>query len=92
MDWRRTTLIENCICTYRFPTNKEKRNVWLNACNLKVNEYLPSRRICSRHFDEACYSKSGTLKRDSIPTRCVKGQIIQPFFSLLKYYLFRFIN
>jgi len=57
--------------------------VWLIACGLKVEEYLPNRRLCSRHFDESSYNKSGSrLKLDAIPTKYLKGQIIRPFFQL----------
>jgi len=57
--------------------------VWLNACGLEAEEYLPNRRLCSRHFDETCYTKSGSrLKLDAIPTKYLKGQVIRPFFQL----------
>lgn len=67
---------------HQFPTSEEKRNVWLNACGLEADEYLPYRKLCSRHFDEACYNKSGfRLKLDAIPTKKLKGKIIRPFFQ-----------
>ncbi|XP_029347682.1 uncharacterized protein LOC115034511 isoform X2 [Acyrthosiphon pisum] len=70
---------------HRFPTDKVKINVWLNACGLEAEEYLPNRRLCSRHFDKTCYTKSGSrLKLDAIPTKYLKGQIIRPFFQLSK--------
>jgi len=57
--------------------------VWLNACGLEAHEFLPNRRLCSRHFDERCYTNSGSrLELDVIPTKYLKGQIIQPFFQL----------
>ncbi|KAL4143875.1 hypothetical protein QTP88_006130 [Uroleucon formosanum] len=70
---------------HRFPTDKVKINVWLNVCGLEADEYLPNRRLCSRHFDETCYTKSGSrLKSDAIPTKYLKGQVIRPFFKLSK--------
>ncbi|XP_050065529.1 uncharacterized protein LOC126554499 [Aphis gossypii] len=68
---------------HRFPTNEEKKNVWLNDCGLKIDEYSPNRRLCSRHIDESSYNKSGScLKLDAISTKYLKGQIVRPFFQL----------
>ncbi|XP_060866336.1 uncharacterized protein LOC132942059 [Metopolophium dirhodum] len=73
---------------HQFPTNEEKRNIWLNACGLQADEYSPNRKLCSRHFDEPCYSKCGyRLKSDAIPTKYLKGQIIRPYFQLPEYKL-----
>ncbi|CAI6366485.1 unnamed protein product [Macrosiphum euphorbiae] len=71
---------------HRFPTNEEKRNVWLNACGLRADEYSPHRSICSRHFQKSCYSKcSYRLNRDAIPTKHLKGQIVRAYFQLSEY-------
>jgi len=55
----------------------------VNACGLEADEFLPNRRLCTRHFDERCYTNSGSsLELDVIPTKYLIGQVIQPFFQL----------
>ncbi|XP_029347429.1 chromatin modification-related protein png2-like isoform X2 [Acyrthosiphon pisum] len=70
----------------RFPKNEYQRNLWLNACGLQADECLPSRLLCSRHFEDTCYTKCGyRLKSNAIPTKFLKGQVIRPYFQLPEY-------
>jgi len=60
---------------FRFPKDQSKRYLWLTACGLSEEDYKPSRKICSEHFEQDCY-KTGTclkiLKRNSVPTKLDK--------------------
>lgn len=60
---------------FRFPKDQSKRSLWLAACGLTEEDYKPSRKLCSRHFERDCY-KTGTnlniLKPNSVPTKLNK--------------------
>ncbi len=58
--------------TTRFPTDPERRKKWIQ--NMRREQWTPgaSSRLCSDHFLESCYDRSGKvtkLREDTIPTR-----------------------
>lgn len=59
---------------YRFPTNTEQRSIWLKACGFSIDDYGPNRKLCSRYFEDSCFT--GNIKRilkpKSIPTLHLK--------------------
>jgi hypothetical protein len=56
----------------RFPSDASRKKVWIEKIRRK--DWLPSSssRICSDHFAESCFDRTGKitkLKDDAIPTR-----------------------
>lgn len=59
---------------YRFPSNPVVRSEWLKVCGFLESDYGPNRRLCSRHFEDSCFTGSVKryLKPKSIPTLHLK--------------------
>ncbi|CAI6360036.1 unnamed protein product [Macrosiphum euphorbiae] len=60
------------ISLHSFPKDQSRQSLWLTACGLTEDDYKPSRKLCSQHFDQDCF-KTGTtlniLKPNSVPTK-----------------------
>ncbi|XP_029346610.1 THAP domain-containing protein 1 isoform X1 [Acyrthosiphon pisum] len=63
------------ISLHTFPKDQSKRYLWLTACGLTEEDYKPSRKLCSKHFEKDCF-KTGTnlniLLPNSVPTKINK--------------------
>ncbi|KAM5179433.1 THAP domain-containing protein 2-like [Mantella aurantiaca] len=56
---------------HRFPSNPERRKLWLSLLNRE--QFTPSLHtfLCSKHFDEACFDRTGQtvrLRVNALPT------------------------
>ncbi|XP_075709022.1 THAP domain-containing protein 2-like [Rhinoderma darwinii] len=61
----------NLVTFHRFPANPERRKQWLNLMNREY--FSPSLHtfLCSRHFDESCFDRTGQtvrLRTNAVPT------------------------
>ena len=43
---------DNSISLHRFPSDPERRQLWMGALQLQEDEIKPDMRVCSRHFRE----------------------------------------
>ncbi|VVC41961.1 Hypothetical protein CINCED_3A023079 [Cinara cedri] len=59
---------------HKFPTEVSRRNIWLKLCGYSNDDYLPSRAICSLHFEDDSYrvTNKKLLKSCAIPTKFKK--------------------
>ncbi|XP_018426529.1 PREDICTED: THAP domain-containing protein 2-like [Nanorana parkeri] len=56
---------------HRFPSNPERRKLWLSLLNRE--HFIPSLHtfLCSKHFEETCFDRTGQtvrLRANTIPT------------------------
>jgi hypothetical protein len=63
------------LMTHRFPSDPDRKQLWVQ--NIRRDDWVPSThtRICSDHFLEKCINRTGQrteLKVSAIPTRFKK--------------------
>lgn len=51
---------EENLATFKLPTEENLRKKWILNMQLQISEISKFSRICSRHFDEGCFSKLAT--------------------------------
>ncbi|XP_040280744.1 THAP domain-containing protein 2-like [Bufo bufo] len=61
----------NQVTFHRFPSNPERRKQWLNLVNRE--NFTPSLHtfLCSKHFEESCFDRTGQtvrLRTNAVPT------------------------
>ncbi|XP_066432204.1 THAP domain-containing protein 2-like [Eleutherodactylus coqui] len=62
---------DNQVTFHRFPSNPERRKQWLNLVNRE--NFSPSLHtfLCSKHFEESCFDRTGQtvrLRTNAVPT------------------------
>ncbi|XP_063809853.1 THAP domain-containing protein 2-like isoform X1 [Pseudophryne corroboree] len=62
---------DNWVTFHRFPSNPERRKQWLNLMNRE--NFCPGLHtfLCSRHFEESCFDRTGQtvrLRVNAVPT------------------------
>ncbi|XP_071992319.1 THAP domain-containing protein 2-like isoform X1 [Engystomops pustulosus] len=62
---------DNQVTFHRFPSNPERRKQWLNLVNR--DNFSPSLHtfLCSKHFEESCFDRTGQtvrLRANAVPT------------------------
>ncbi|XP_050062132.1 uncharacterized protein LOC114128760 isoform X1 [Aphis gossypii] len=59
------------ITLHKFPTCPERRQDWINRCQLTNQEVLPKHKLCSLHFEPTCFKsseKKRILYQNAVPT------------------------
>ncbi|XP_076663554.1 uncharacterized protein LOC143366376 isoform X2 [Andrena cerasifolii] len=73
-NWKKSTYRTDVKHTFhRLPRNSDTCSVWLDLLGIKSASVSKSSRICSAHFEEKCFDRSGLnvqLRPNALPRAC----------------------